>query len=350
LADGVAAVGALATYARADHVHPIVAMNDNRIINGDMRIDQRWSGAGGTTQGYTIDRWGYVNSTAPTGRGTWARVPSSSVPSLVALGFGYCFSFISSSAYVSAASDAFQIYQAIEADMISDFAWGTANAQPVTLSFWFNSSLTGTFSGAIKNDAATRTYLFIFAYPAATVWQKVVITIPGDTGGTWVMSGNARGMYLNFDLGSGATYRGPANAWASTNYNGVTGAVSIVATNGAAFYVTGVKLEIGSVATPYNRQSLTKSLADCQRYYSTISVAARFAASAAGQFSDQTMSFQSMRAAPAAALVTAGSTANITGSSTVVGLTTNSARFEIASAAAGDAYNLGAVYSLSAEL
>ena len=73
-----------------------------------------------------------------------------------------------------------------------------------------------------------------------------------------------------FDLGSGATSRGPADAWASANYIGATGAVSVVATNGATFNVTGVKLEIGSVATPFNRQSLAKSMADCQRYYQSV--------------------------------------------------------------------------------
>jgi hypothetical protein len=83
------------------------------------------------------------------------------------------------------------------------------------------------------------------------------------------MSGNAGSAALFFDLGSGANARGPANAWASANRVGANGAVSVVAVNGASFYVTGVKLEIGSVATPYNRQSLAKSMADCQRYYQT---------------------------------------------------------------------------------
>ena len=78
------------------------------------------------------------------------------------------------------------------------------------------------------------------------------------------------GCIVRFDLGSGATYRGPAGAWAAANYVGATGSVNVVATNGATFYVTGVKLEIGSVATPFNRQSLAKSMADCQRYYQVL--------------------------------------------------------------------------------
>jgi hypothetical protein len=242
------------------------AIGDNRIINGDFRIDQRNNGAGGTAQGYTVDRWMYSNSTAPTGRGTWQRQSGAAI---AALGFPYFLAFTSSSAYVSLAGDSFHISQPIEADMVSDFAWGTANAQPVTLSFWVYSSLTGVFSGAIRNapTPSTRSYPFTFSIPTAATWTNIVITIPGDTAGTWVMNGNAVGLYLHFDLGSGTTFRGPAGAWAAANYVGANGTVSVVGTNGASFNVTGVKLEVGNVATPYNRQSLAKSLADCQRYF-----------------------------------------------------------------------------------
>lgn len=244
--------------------------HDNRIINGDMRIDQRNNGANGTANGYTIDRWWFFNTTAPTGRGTWGRAVAG--PPLVALGFGYGLSFTSSSAYTPLAADNCGFFQMIEADMVSDFAWGTPGAQPVTLSFWVQSTLTGTFSGAIRNVPATRAYLFTFNIPSANTWTKIVVTVPGDTAGTWVMSGNAAGVQLIFDLGSGANFRGPANAWAATNYTGATGSVSVVATNGASFSFTGVKLEIGSIATPYNRQSMARRLADCQRYYQTSAV------------------------------------------------------------------------------
>jgi hypothetical protein len=240
-----------------------VAMNDNRLINGDMRIDQRNAGASGTASGlYTLDRWYFGNVAS---LGTWGQnLNSAGGPP----GFPYCWGFQSSSAHTPAAGDVMTLSQSIEADMISDFAWGTANAQPVTLSFWALSlTVTGTFSGSIRNYAGTRSYPFTFSLPTAAVWTKITITIPGDTAGAWVMSGSAGSLILGFDLGCGSTYRGPANAWANGNFCGATGSVSIVSTTSAQIFFTGVKLEIGSVATPYNRQSLAKSLADCQRYY-----------------------------------------------------------------------------------
>ena len=256
----------LVTTAWFNSHQPVTKENSNRLINGDMRIDQRNNGASGTaTNSFTVDRWYY--GAAQAAKGTWGRnFPSGFVP-IPSTGCGYYLGFQSSSAYASLATDNFQFHQPIEADAISDFAWGGASAQAVTLSFWAYSSLTGTFGGAVKNDVSSRSYPFIFNIPTANAWTKCVVTIPGDTVGPWVMTGNARGMYVQFDLGSGSNFRGPAGAWASANYIGVTGTVSVVATNGATFAVTSVKLEIGSTATPFNRQSLAKSLVDCQRYY-----------------------------------------------------------------------------------
>ena len=234
--------------------------NENRIINGDMRIDQRNNGASGTAINvYTVDRWAY-NATQPA-KGSWSR------QSVGPPGFPYSLIFQSASAYALLAGDTFYFAQYIEADMVSDFAWGTAAAQPATLSFWAFSSLTGTFSGAVCNHANTRSYPFTFLLSAASTWTKIAITIPGDIAGTWVMSGNGGAVDLRFDLGSGATYHAAAGAWVNGNFVGVTGSVNVVGTNAATFYLTGVKLEIGSVATPYNWQSLAKSMADCQRYY-----------------------------------------------------------------------------------
>ena len=271
-------------------------LGDNRIINGDMRIDQRNNGANITTNLYGIDRWAL---SGPVGKLSWRSVSAGA--GLVPFGFGYAAVFTSLSAYTPAAGESWSLYQPIEADMIADFCWGTASAQPVTLSFLAQTSLAGTntFSGSIRNAPApaTRSYPFTFTLAAAT-WTKVIITIPPDTTPTWVLSGNAKGLDLLFDLGTGATYRAPAGAWANGNFVGANGAANLIGTNGATLSITGVKLEIGSVATPFNRQSLAKSMADCERYFRWIGFNMNFYASIAGLVQQQGVFFSAMRAAP----------------------------------------------------
>lgn len=320
-----------------------VAMNDNRLINGDMRIDQRNAGASGAASGYTVDRWEY--SASQVDKIAWQRQANPS--GLAQFGFGSAVSLQSPSAYVSAATDYFQFFQPIEADLVSDFAWGTANAQPVTLSFWVTSSLTGTYSGSISNDAGTRCYPFTF--PVTTGWSKVLITIPGDTAGTWVMSGNGAGPRVTFDLGSGANYRGPAGAWASTTYIGATGTVSLVG-NAATLFVTGVKLEIGSVATPFPRQSLAKSMADCQRYYQNLVGGVTGYAGAAGiVIGDFCFYPVTMRAIPTTTIgATIGTDINDTGVAIDIP-SAGSFRFNLTAAGAGQVQALRN-FTVSAEL
>ena len=221
LPDGVAAVGVSAAYARADHVHPATFIGDNRLINGDMRVDQRNSGASGTAMNtYTVDRWQCLQNISKL---TWGR-NLASIPTTP--GFPYMLGVQGGAPYTSLAGDYFFNRQVIEGDMISDFAWGTASAQPVTLSFWAYTNFPGTYSGAIRNVAQTRSYQFSFSVAG---WTKVALVIPGDTGGTWVLSGNAGALEVIFDLGSGSTNRGPAGVWAGTSYVGVTGAASVLA-------------------------------------------------------------------------------------------------------------------------
>ena len=244
----------------------LVPMGDNRIINGDMRIDQRNNGASGTAAGYTVDRWAFYGAVAS--KISWGQNVGAApgAPS-----FPYCLGGYNASGatYTPAANEYFNLYQSVEADMISDFGWGAAGAQPVTLSFWaYTNHLIGMFSGSIRNYAGTRSYPFTFSLPVTGTWTRIVVNIPGDTAGTWVMNGNVGGLIVNFVLSGGTSFMGPAGAWASANYVGATGSLSLLSTSSNnGLWLTGVKLEIGSVATPYNRQSLAKSMADCQRYY-----------------------------------------------------------------------------------
>jgi hypothetical protein len=233
----------------------------NRIINGDMRIDQRNAGAS-VTQGtgilYTVDRWGIDGSA----NSKFTAQQSSVFPT----GFVKSLLITSSAATTVGSGDYYYLRQAVEGFNFADLGWGAAGAQSVTLSFWVRSSLTGTFGGSLRNNDNTRSYPFTYAISAANTWEQKTVTIAGDTSGTWSTT-NTTGVQLNFGFGVGSTYSGTAGAWAGTNYLSATGATSVVGTSGATFYVTGVQLEAGSVATPFERRDYGRELMMCQRYY-----------------------------------------------------------------------------------
>ena len=128
------------------------------------------------------------------------------------------------------------------------------------------SSLTGTFGGSLRNSAANRSYPFSYTISVADTWEYKTITIPGDTTGTW-LTDTGIGISVFISLGAGATLSGTAGAWAGSNFQSATGAVSVVGTSGATFYITGVQLETGSVATPFERRPYGTELMLCQRYY-----------------------------------------------------------------------------------
>ena len=235
----------------------------NRIINGAMVIDQRNAGTSVTpTDGqYTLDRWKFdvsQSSKLTVQQNAGSVTPPSS--------FSNYLGVTSSSAYSVLTGDYFAFRQAIEGFNSADLAWGTASAQSVTLSFWVRSSLTGTFGGSLRNSAGNRSYPFTYSVSSANTWEQKTVTIAGDTSGTWLTT-NGTGINVWFGLGVGSTYSGTAGAWNSNNNFSATGATSVVGTNGATFYITGVQLEVGSVATPFERRLYGTELMLCQRYY-----------------------------------------------------------------------------------
>ena len=298
----------------SDNQSKLGVMYKNRIINGNMVIDQRNAGAvisAPTSGQYTVDRWWYGST--QTSKMSFQQNAGSITPPV---GFTNYAGLTSSSAYSVSSSDIFFFEQIIEGYNIADLAWGTANAKTVTLSFWVRSSLTGTFGGALANSAHNRSYPFSYTISSANTWEYKTVTIAGDTTGTWLTT-NGIGIQVIFGLGGGSTRGGTAGAWAGSTFYTATGATSVVRTNGATWYITGVQLEVGTQATAFSTAggSYGAELALCQRYYQKIAPTTQFNDMAFG-FCDGTttslngISFKvSMRTAPSA-LETTGTAAN----------------------------------------
>ena len=236
----------------------------NRIINGDMRIDQRNAGASVTPTDatYTLDRWKFrVSQTSK------LAVQQNAGSVTTPAGFANYLGVTSSSAYSVNSTDYFLFVQDIEGFNFSDLDFGTANAKTVTLSFWVRSSLTGTFNVALRNSAANRSYPVTYTILAANTWEQKTITIAGDTSGTWLGATSGIGASVIFNIGCGSTFNGTSGSWQAGNYTGVSGATSVVGTNGATFYITGVQLESGTIATPFEYRDIGTEVRMCLRYH-----------------------------------------------------------------------------------
>jgi len=244
-------------------ISPDSSVFRNRIINGAMVINQRGFSGSNSNNTYTLDRW--VMGTDLDGKFTLSQ--SSTAPA----GFNNSLLVTSSSAYSVPSGGFYRVSQYIEGYNIADLNWGTANAKTVTLSFWVRSSLTGTFGGALYNNGGSRSYPFTYTISSADTWEQKSITIPGDTSGTWLTT-NGFGVAVNFSMGMGSNYLGPAGSWASALYVSATGSTNIVSTNGATWYVTGVQLEAGSTASSFEYRSYGMELELCQRYFMAFTI------------------------------------------------------------------------------
>lgn len=243
-----------------------ISGNRNKIINGAMMIDQRNAGVSTTptaTASYThiLDRWAYnasqtlKTSIQQVGFGTTGVIGLSSTARLRV-----------ASAVTPGVADYFIFVQKIEGNNIADLGWGSSNAQPITVSFFVNSSVTGTYAISVRNAAINRSYVDTYTINSANTWEYKTIVIPGDTTGTWQI-GNDTGMELTFDLGTGSNFNSTAGTWAAGNFVTTSGAVKWISTAGAQFHLTGVQLERGRQSTPFEMRSYGQELALCQRYY-----------------------------------------------------------------------------------
>jgi len=239
----------------------------NRIINGDMRIDQRNAGAAVTdvSYRYMLDRFasGYFGASA-TGRTTVQQ--STTAPT----GFTNSMAVTVTTADTTLAGSAAYMLavQYIEGFNIADLLWGSANAKTVTVSFWVRSSVTGNFPFLISNGDNTRGYGALYNIASADTWEYKTIIVPGDTSGTWTTN-NSSGLELQFGGGGESVNRTQLTGWNTKTgaKTTVTGATQLIEINGATWFITGVQLEVGSVATPFERRPYGTELALCQRYF-----------------------------------------------------------------------------------
>ena len=231
----------------------------NRIINGDMRIDQRNAGNSVTTsalqQGiYTIDRWNYYNdviskrtiqqsSVAPTGFRNSLKVTVIATDIVGPQQF---------------------LRHTIEGYNLADLNWGTSSAQPAVLSFWVRSSVVGQHGGAIQSSNTDWCFPFAYYITAVDTWEYKTIQISAATTGSWG-STNGYGAAIQFEHGVGYQ-KSPANVWIALNATSSTGSVNLCATNGATWYITGVQFEKGTQATPFEFRPYPVELVLCQRY------------------------------------------------------------------------------------
>jgi hypothetical protein len=231
----------------------------NRVINGDMRIDQRNVGAAVTTilqsQRFSVDRWSHYGDVS-------ARLTlqqSTSAPS------GFTNSLLATVIATDATGPQQFIQQIIEGYNIADFGWGTPAATTVSLSFWVRSNLSGQFGGSLQNYNTSRSYPFAYTITAANTWEYKTVTIAPDTVGPW-QTANNHGVRLLFELGAGYQ-KTTAGAWVSSNTTSSLGSTNLCATLGATWQVTGVQLETGSAATGFDYRFYGTELAMCQRYF-----------------------------------------------------------------------------------
>ena len=243
--------------------------NRNLIINGAMQVAQRGTSfAGLTAASYVIDRFDLYITT-----GTFSAEQSTTAPS----GFGNSLKVDCTATTSLGTSGAVVLRQKFEGLNAQSIKKGTSDAQPITLSFWARSNKTGTYISEIYDATNNRQVSKSYTINSADTWEYKTLTFPADTTGT-LNNTNAQSIIAQFWLAAGTNFTsGTLNTtWNSvTTANRIVGQVDFGDSTSNEFYITGVQLEVGSVATPFEHRSYGDELARCQRYYAVLGTSAQ---------------------------------------------------------------------------
>jgi hypothetical protein len=264
---GITGDALLATNTPQEAFSLIGAGRVNRVINGDMQINQRGGTISVDTSGapnYSIDRFAGARGSSGV---AFTLQQSSDAPS----GFKNSLLVTVPTGSIPTSNQVSTVVHGIEGFNTSDFDWGTSSAKTVTVSFWVKSNVTGIFPFIISNNGRTRAYGATYSINTASTWEYKTITIPGDTTGTWETTTSA-GIFMYWGLGADGSARTVSLGWSTTSSPGsslgtIVGTTHLVATTGATLQLTGVQLEEGKVATPFDFVHYQQKLALCQRYF-----------------------------------------------------------------------------------
>ena len=236
----------------------------NLIINGAMQVAQRATSVTGQTSGgyKTVDRW----NQGITSQGTWTITQEADAPA----GFAYSHKMLCTTADAApAASDNIQFFTTFEGQNLQKIKKGTASAQQLTLSFWVKSNVTGTYIAELYDGDNNRQTSKSYTVNSSATWEYKTITFAADTTGAFDKD-NGLSLYCIFALGAGSDFTSGTlqTTWAAAvNANRFVGQTNLAAATNNYWQVTGVQLEVGAVATPFEFKPFAQDLQECQRYY-----------------------------------------------------------------------------------
>jgi len=241
--------------------------NRNLIINGDIQVAQRGTTAtcNSGSDTYSMDRW-YARGESSSGVFTLSQEDIAGNNQ----GVKYAAKVTVTNNVTPASGDVYKIAQRIEGQNLAQLELGRSTAKSFTLSFIVKSSVVGTHSGSFMNSAQNRSFPFTYTISNPDTWEQKSITIPGDTAGTWLVT-NGIGLEVNFDMGSGSGKRGNAGgAWLAARAEGATGAVQVISSANATWFISKVQVEVGNVATDFEHRSFAQELELCKRYFQVL--------------------------------------------------------------------------------
>ena len=233
----------------------------NLIVNGDMMIDQRNSGASNTSNSntYMVDRFQFQMSNV-TNVQTYQQVADAPA------GFNKSLKITNNSTTQSAGTNVLCTpRQKIEGFNTAHLNYGTADAQTATVSFWVKASVTGTYPVAFTNNDFTRSFVTTYTISSANTWEYKTVIVAGDTSGTWNVD-NLTGINVMFSLDTGTDKQITADSWHTGNYRGTSSCVHFLANASATWQITGLQVEVGTEATPFEHRPYDMELQRCQRY------------------------------------------------------------------------------------